>query len=45
MNEKENSVPTTEANVYLGINYMFETMYGRPTGNIEGNRLFLHIVH
>ena len=25
MNEKENSVPTTGANVYLGINYMFET--------------------
>lgn len=36
MNENENSVPTTGAKVYLGINYMFETMYGRPTGNIEG---------
>lgn len=31
----ENSVPTNGANVYLGINYMFETMYGRPTGKIE----------
>lgn len=32
----ENSVPTTGAKVYLGINYMFETMYGQPTGKIEG---------
>lgn len=32
----ENSVPTTGANVYLGVNYMFETMYGQPTGKIEG---------
>lgn len=32
----ENSVPTTGANVYLGVNYMFETMYGQPTGKMEG---------
>ena len=36
MNENKNSVPTTGAKVYLGVNYMFETMCGRPTGNIEG---------
>lgn len=36
MNENKNGVPTTGAKVYLGINYMFETMYGRPTGKIEG---------
>lgn len=36
MNENKNGVPTTGAKVYLGVNYMFETMYGRPTGNIEG---------
>lgn len=32
----DNSVPTTGAKVYLGINYMFETMYGLPTENIKG---------
>ena len=36
MNENKNGVPTTGAKVYLGVNYMFETMYGRPTGKIEG---------
>ena len=36
MNENENSVPTTGAKIYLGINYMFETMCGQPTGKIEG---------
>lgn len=31
----KDSVPTTGAKVYLGINSMFETMYGQPTGKIE----------
>lgn len=36
MNENENGVPTTGAKIYLGINYMFETMCGQLTGKIEG---------
>lgn len=36
MNENKNGVPTTGAKVYLGVNYMFETMYGGPTRKIEG---------
>lgn len=36
MKEDENGVPTTGAKVYLGVNYMFETMYGGPTRKIEG---------
>lgn len=36
MNENKNGVPTTGAKVYLGVNYMFETMYGEPTRKIEG---------
>jgi hypothetical protein len=34
--QNPNKVQTNGANIYLGLNFMFETMYGRPTGQIDG---------
>jgi hypothetical protein len=34
--QNPNQVVTTGANIYLGLVFMSETLYGKPTGNIEG---------
>lgn len=36
MENKTAEVPCTGANIYLSVNFMFETMCGSPTGRISG---------